>query len=465
MLSSTCTDDPHRCGTAVLGGGPAGLSVAYHLRKLGGSSHIFEAGATLGGACQTKEFQGFRYDMGAHRLHNVFPEVTEEVRALLKDEIATVRAPSHIYHQGKPVPFPPSPQGLARALGFWKMAASVAPVLLSPPRRGDNFRDDAIAKYGRLAAESFLVNYSEKLWGLPAEQLAVAISGKRLQGLGLKSTLRSLVGLKQGEHLDGAFLYPKRGFGQITDALANRVDHVHMNARVEKLLHEGGEINAIVLSDGRRFDIQRAVSTLPIQALIHSLDPRPPRDILELASSLRFRSVRLAILIVDAASLSRSASLYFPCARVPFTRVYEPKQRSSAMAPADQTCLVLEYAVFPGDAIDSLSSEEFLALSRRSLASTGLLREAAVIGGTVDRVQDAYPVLDIDAARRLARVNAYLQRFTNLHRIGRAAHFRYSHFHDLMREGRLLAEQLAPLSRPSERGESVVSPSAVAWSA
>src|SRR5438067_1655541 len=116
MHSSAHADLTSRCETAVLGGGPAGLSVAYYLRKLGRTAHVFDAGGTVGGACQTKTFAGFRYDMGAHRFHNVFPEVTAEVRALLGDQLATVTAPSHIYHDGKPVPFPPSPVGLVRAL-------------------------------------------------------------------------------------------------------------------------------------------------------------------------------------------------------------------------------------------------------------------------------------------------------------------------------------------------------------
>lgn len=450
------------CGTAVLGGGPAGLSVAYHLKKLGQASTVFEAGATLGGACQTKAFGGFRYDMGAHRFHNVFPEVTEEIRSLLKDDLATVNSPSHIYHDGKPVPFPPSPLGLARALGFWKMTASIAPLLLSPPRRGDNFRDDAIAKYGRLAAESFLVNYSEKLWGLPAEQLAVSISGKRLKGLDLRSTLRSLVGRKSGEHLDGAFLYPRHGFGSITEALARRIDTVHLDARVAGLVHRGDEVRSVILADGRRFDVQQVVSTLPLHALVASLEPAAPREIAALASSLRFRSIRLAILTVGAAAVSRSASLYFPSADVPFTRVYEPKQRSAAMAPPDQTCLVLEYPIFPGDSVDSLSRADFLAMSRRSLVSTGLVRATALIDATEDRVADAYPVLDTDAGRRLAAVNDYLRRFTNLHRLGRAAHFRYSHFHDLMREGRVLADELTRLPQGTSRATAALANRSVA---
>ncbi|HVM95646.1 MAG TPA: hypothetical protein VMT89_04625, partial [Candidatus Acidoferrales bacterium] len=105
--------------------------------------------------------------------------------------------------------------------------------------------------------------------------------------------------------------------------------------------------------------------------------------------------------------------------------------------------LVLEYPVFPGDPIDALCRRDFLAMSRTALLATGLVRDASVLDGTECRIANAYPVLDVGAAGRLAHVERYLRRFTNLYRIGRAASFRYSHFHDVMREGRLLAESLA----------------------
>ena len=450
MYSSGCVPNHlAECSTAILGGGPAGLSVAYHLAKVGVSSHLFEAESTVGGACRTKDFAGLRYDMGAHRLHAVLSEVTQEMKDLLGAELAVVNAPSHIYHEGKPVLFPPSPLGLAKALGFWRTAASLAPLLVSHRSVGKNFREDAIAKYGRPVAESFLVNYSEKLWGLPAERLSAHISGKRLQGLGLRAALCSLVGLKHSEHLDGSFLYPRRGFGSITDALAASLQHVHTGARVQRLLHKNNEVGSVLLADGRRFDAQNVVSSLPIPSLLRMLDPAPPQSILDLISALKYRSVRLAILVVDAAFVSHSASLYFPCANVPFTRIYEPKRRSSAMAPGDRTCLVLECPVFPGDRIDSLSQEAFLSMSRRALFSTGLTRKASVIEQAADMIPDAYPVLDVDAARPLAAVAAYLGRFTNLHRVGRAARFQYSHFHDLMQDGRLLAERLTNRACPA----------------
>ena len=432
------------CSTAILGGGPAGLAVGYYLSKLGIQSHIVEAESTVGGACRTMEFAGVRYDLGAHRLHNVFPEVTQELRGLLGHDLAMVNVPSHIYHNDKPVPFPPSPLGLVRALGFWKVARSIAPLLTRTSRAADNFRDDAVSKYGRCVAESFLINFSEKLWGLPAEQLSVAVSGKRLQGLDARTALSGLLGRKHGEHLDGAFFYPRRGFGQITDALAAHIRHIHTEARVAKLLHANRRISEVVLSDGRRFSAQTVVCSLPVSSLVRMLDPEPPQSILDLASTLRFRSVRLAIWVVKVSSVSRSASLYFPRADVPFTRIYEPKRRSAAMAPADRTCLVVEYPVSERDPIDTLPRDAFLAMSREALLSTRLVSEDSLLEGTEQKIPNAYPVLDVGAANRLTPVEAYLQRFTNLHRIGRTACFEYTHLHDLMRAGRRLAESLAP---------------------
>jgi protoporphyrinogen oxidase len=438
----TSRNAAERCSMAVLGGGPAGLSVGYHLAKLGRASHLFEAEATVGGACRTQEFAGLRFDLGAHRLHNVHSEVTGEVRSLLGDDLAVVDAPSHIVHQGKQLSFPPTPLGVAKVLGFWRMSASVARALVLPKRAATNFREVATAKFGRLVAESFLINYSEKLWGLPASELSPAISGKRLQGIDVRTALRDLVGLPHGEHLDGAFLYPRLGFGQITDALGARIRDVHTRARVKRLVHANNRIVAVHLADGRQFAPDTVVSTLPISTLIRMLEPSPDPTVGQLASSLRFRSVRLAILPVRAPSVSRSATLYFPSTDVPFTRIYEPKRRSLSMAPADATCLVLEHPVFAGDAIDALSRHDFLSLSRKGLLATGLVSDVSLLDGAECRIVDAYPVLDVDAARRVGQVERYLGRFTNLHRIGRAASFRYSHFHDLMREGRLLAESL-----------------------
>lgn len=41
----------------------------------------------------------------------------------------------------------------------------------------ENFAENAYHKYGRTIADAFLIGYSEKLWGVPADKLTPAVSG------------------------------------------------------------------------------------------------------------------------------------------------------------------------------------------------------------------------------------------------------------------------------------------------
>ena len=54
----------------IIGGGPAGLSVGYYASKLDIDISVFEASSSIGGNCRTLIDGEFRYDTGAHRLHD-----------------------------------------------------------------------------------------------------------------------------------------------------------------------------------------------------------------------------------------------------------------------------------------------------------------------------------------------------------------------------------------------------------
>ena len=48
----------------------------------------------------------FRFDTGAHRFHDKDPQVTEEVKNLLGDDLLQVAAPSEIFFEGEFYRFP-----------------------------------------------------------------------------------------------------------------------------------------------------------------------------------------------------------------------------------------------------------------------------------------------------------------------------------------------------------------------
>jgi thioredoxin reductase len=50
--------------TVIIGGGPAGLSAAYELSRLGSHSTILEADKVVGGLARTAEYKGYLFDIG-----------------------------------------------------------------------------------------------------------------------------------------------------------------------------------------------------------------------------------------------------------------------------------------------------------------------------------------------------------------------------------------------------------------
>ena len=90
----------------ILGGGPAGLSVAYFARKKGYDICIHEGSSAIGGNCRTIKMGEYRFDTGAHRFHDKIPSITEEVKKLMGDDLKKINAPSKIYFDGRMIDFP-----------------------------------------------------------------------------------------------------------------------------------------------------------------------------------------------------------------------------------------------------------------------------------------------------------------------------------------------------------------------
>ncbi len=276
---------------SVLGAGPAGLAVGYYAKKSGIPFTIYEGSGRVGGNCATVHCGAFRFDLGAHRFHGKDPETTREVRALLGEDLTRIDLPSAIYHRGRMIPFPPTVAGLAKGLGWRHLANALWEVLGQRLRRGKNgasFESFAVQAYGRTIAELFLLNYSLKLWGLSGDRLAPEVTGERLKGLKLKAFVSSaLFGGADTDHYEGAFYYPKQGFGEIAERLARACgkENISLNSPVTKVFHDNSRIRGLEIARSRRAEADKVVSTLPLPILLRILDPAPPPCISRMESS------------------------------------------------------------------------------------------------------------------------------------------------------------------------------------
>ncbi len=439
-----------KCHLAILGGGAAGLAAGYFARKHGLSFRIFEAADRSGGNCFTIRHGEFLFDTGAHRFHDRYPEITNELLRLMDGEMQRIQVPSQIFSLGKRIDFPLMPLNLIRKLG--PLAAAKAGADFIAARLGGrpvsaDFESFAVSRYGRYLAERFLLGYSAKLWGSPTGRLDPEIAGRRLQGLDLRGFLHESFAGKSAavRHLDGAFYYPRRGgIGAITERLhaACGPEAVRLQAAVTRIRHRDGRVMAIEISGRESLETNQVISSIPLSELIELLEPHPPETIVSAARRLRFRSLILAALFLDRPRVTANASLYFPDPLVPFTRVYEPKNRSRAMAPAGKTSLVAEIPCDRSGPLWRQADEELLAAVSAALRRFGFLKGGETIGGKVVRLASAYPVLNLSAVGERRRIHQYLRGLANLSLTGRNGLFSYSHLHDQLQRGREIIERL-----------------------
>jgi len=431
----------------ILGAGPAGLGVGYYAKKNRIPVSIFELSNNVGGNSRTISNGEFRYDTGAHRLHNKHNSVTQMVKELLGEDLKIVNVPSKIYHNGSMVDFPLNIVNLFQCLQSSDLLKIIKENLLNrikPKREIKSFKDLAYQSYGLTLSELFLINYTEKLWGKNSSDLDPNISGERLKNLDFFSVIKSLFfGKYNTKHLDGSFFYPKYGFGTIFDKLANTIgnENIFLDSKIEKIIHDGKKINKIVYSNGKSFKPGMVVNTLPLTVLGNAFDPKPPAHIIECINNIQFRDVRLCVLYLNKPKFSSKASIYFPESKFPYNRIYEPKNRSKNMAPKDKTCVVIECALSRKRKEDMESEEIFFNKIRASLLEECFIKKEDILGYDTGFISNAYPIIELGIQKKIAPALSYFNSFENHTLHGRNAEFRYVHTHDLIKKSENLVEQ------------------------
>ena len=424
---------------SILGGGPAGIA-AYFANQKKLPFTLYEAQKTVGGNCQTisKTIQDeiFRYDTGAHRLHDKDPEITQLIKDLLGDNLILVQAPSQIFHKNQFVDFPLSPYNLWQHLGssiFLKASGEILKnKLFNTPIQ--NFKQLALRQYGQTIAGQFLLPYTQKLWGLPTEQLSTQITGNRLKGLDLKTFLIEQFqgAISKTRHLDGAFYYPKYGYGMIAEALANAIslNQLKTNHRIESIFHKNQQITHLQVNN-QKIAVEQILSTLPLPLTLRLLQPQAPSNLLELAQNIQFRHILLVVLFLDKPSLSNNATIYFANPNIPFTRLVEPRNRSPFMSPPNKTALVLEYPFF-----GKVDSQVVVQAAIDLLIRQNFIQEREIIETDTYVMRNAYPVLKTGFEKNLKPIQDYLGQFKNLQFFGRNAAFHYTHLHNVMKDAK-----------------------------
>ena len=452
---------------AIIGAGPAGLTAGYLLTKAGKSVAIIEKDATyVGGISRTVEHEGYRFDIGGHRFFSKSQQVVDLWNEILPDDFIQRPRMSRIYYEGKFYSYPLRAFEALRNLGLWRSSMcmlSYAKAKVFPNKDVRSFEDWTSNQFGKKLYSIFFKTYTEKVWGMPCDEMSADWAAQRIKGLSLWSAVvdgvkRSL-GLnklndgsgKQAKTLLETFRYPRLGPGMMWEAARDKVvasghGQVVMGHALEQLASDGdgGWRMTASAEDGSKVVIRAkdAISSAPMRQLAARMHPLPETT-LE-ASNLKYRDFLTVALMIKSEDLFPDNWIYIHDSKVQVGRVQNFRSWSPEMVPdEDVACVGLEYFCFEGDGLWSMDDDDLVELAKKEMDILGLVSPDKVIGGAVVRQEKAYPVYDEDYAANVDAMRAELEdKYPTLHLVGRNGMHRYNNQDHAMMTAMLTVENI-----------------------
>src|SRR3954467_2749555 len=321
-----------RTPLVVIGAGPAGLGGAYQLARRGCFDvAVIERGAAVGGNAGSFDLAGLRVDFGSHRLHpSCAPEIMADIRGMLGDALLDRPRHGRIRIQGHWVHFPLKPVDLVTHLPLSFASGVIGDSIHKTASRkapAETFEGVLEHGLGRTICHNFYFPYARKIWGLPPVELDAEQARRRVSAGSVGKMLRKVLNAVPGFKRPGAgrFFYPRDGFGAISEAYGKAAvaagARLLLQSQVTGFDAGGGGVCVRLKREGREESLaaRQVLSTIPISILARLIRPAAPQPVIDATASLRFRSMILIYLVLDAEQFTEFDAHYFPDAEIAIT--------------------------------------------------------------------------------------------------------------------------------------------------
>ncbi len=427
---------------AVLGAGPCGLATAVAAARAGHDVVLFEAAGRVGGMAGSIEVAGQRVDLGSHRLHPVAsPPVESLLREALGPDLQDRRRRGRIHLEGRWLDFPLAPGDMVTHLPPSFLAGAVRDLVASPwrtPADGTDAHTPLVARLGPTVAERFYRPYLTKLYGTDPTNLHAEVADRRVAARRAGDIVAKALRARPATD----FRYPRTGFGQLSEALADLAAAagatVSLDTPVTGLSIDDDGVS--IDTPGGAVTVDAVVSTLPAALLARLAGA--PRVVDKAVSSLRHRGLHLVHLDLDAPRLSAADALYFPGAETPVARISEPRNfRDNPADPVDHTVVCAEV---PYDPEDPVPDDDALGVVVVDTLARAGVSVPAVRSVQVTSLSRVYPVYTAASRRALGLLEEWVATLPRLLSVGRQGLFTPDNTHHVLAMGLDAAAVVGP---------------------
>jgi protoporphyrinogen oxidase len=476
----------------LIGAGPAGLTAALEfLRRSDIHPIVLEASHEIGGISRTIRHNGNRIDIGGHRFFSksdrvmnwwmdlMPPEASADAQHALRhqNKQRTLQAPTHgqtaetsdlvmlvrprksrIYFLRRFFDYPIKLTGdTLRKLGLvrtLKIGFSYVRARLFPRKLEKSLEDFLINRFGRQLYLTFFKSYTEKVWGVPCEQISAEWGAQRIKGLSLTTAVLHFLKKAFRSSKDDAiqqkgtetsliekFLYPKYGPGQLWEHAADQIrargGEILLGWRVTRIFVQGNTVTAVEavndIGQKRRFDADYFFSTMPVRELVDAMDVTIPDEVREVSEGLQYRDFITVGLLVDKLTVREADGgplkdnwIYIQEPDVLVGRLQIFNNWSPYLvADPTKTWIGLEYFCYETDALWKMADDDLKKFAIAEVEKIGILQAADVSDAHVVRVPKTYPAY-FGTYDRFHIIREFLDRFSNLYLVGRNGMHKYN---------------------------------------
>ena len=195
----------------------------------------------------------------------------------------------------------------------------------------------------------------------------------------------------------GRFYYPRKGYGQISEAIAEAARghgvNIELSSSVGRI--ELGAPHKVSFSrntNTETIEADHVWSTIPLTVFARALQPAAPAEVIAASKNISYRAMVLIYLVLEQPQWTPFDAHYFPEIDVKLTRLSEPKNYSAADEPNGRTVLCGELPCSVGDEIWNATDSELAELTRESLKKCGLPITSRISEVVTKRLPFAYPI-------------------------------------------------------------------------
>lgn len=460
MTATPETAEGRPVGAHVLGAGLAGLSCAWRLAAAGVRVVVLEKEPVVGGCARSFDWKDMVHDCGPHRWHSRNPELVAHLEGLMEGNLTTLERLSRIFLYKRYFNYPLETGNVIRNLPPWVLVRAFVDYFAIRIRNrirpipDDNFENWTRKRFGNTVYRVFFGTYTEKAWGMKADQISADWASQRISLPNLLDAVRrTLLHRYEGEPTPEevtSFWYPRRGgIGEIANRYRAEIERlggeVLTGVDLLAVRLEDDRVTAVTFADasGTRTDeVRELVSTIPCTSLVRALDPPPPAEVVGANERLRYKAIKFVFLEIARERITKDHWMYIPDKALRTHRLSEVKNFNPGNAPPGKTVLCCEITCFKDDEVWNMDRAQATDVVIADLEQLELVRRDEVLDSHVYNLEHAYPIYGLEYRPDIEAVLGFLDGRENLTSTGRQGRFKYNNMDHSMEMGLAAAARL-----------------------